>query len=439
MSPLTWAVILLLISVNALYVAAEFAAVGVRRSRIQQRAEQGSALARRLMPTLQDPARLDRYIAACQVGITLSSLVLGAFGQITLARDLAPLLERFAGMQEIAAYSTAAIAVLILLTVMQMVLGELVPKSVALQYPTQAAVATVLPVQWTLAGLSWFIDVLNGSGMLVLRAFRIREPGHRHIHSPEEIELLIAESRQGGMLEPDEHRRLRKALQLGTRSVNDVMVPRTHIVALDAESSYDEVLRVAVESPFTRLPVYEESIDNIVGLVHVRDVALHSLAPGGLFSVRALTRPILVVPQSMSAERLLARMREERRQLAVVADEFGGTAGLVTIDDVLGELLGDVADEFKAAEQLPERLDDGRIRLPGHVSLDEAAQWIGVEWGGASHTVSGRVMEELGRVPSEGERLVIEGVPVVVERVRRRHVEMVVASPARAPVSGEEA
>jgi putative hemolysin len=437
MTLLSWAIILLLIAVNALFVAAEFAAVGARRVRIQQRAEAGSRTAARILHVLQDTKRLDRYIATCQVGITISSLVLGAFGQITLSRALAPLLQGVGGMQEIAAYSTAAVVVLVGLTMMQMVLGELVPKSVALQYPTQTAQSTVLPVLWTQGVLSWFIDVLNGSGLLVLRALGFRDAGPRHIHSPEEIELLIAESRDGGLLEPDEHRRLRKALQLSIRTVNDVMVPRTQIVGLNVESGSAEVLRLAIESPYTRLPVYEETIDNIIGLVHVRDVALRALAPGGVFSLRAILRPMLIVPRSMTAERLLARMREERRQLAVVSDEFGGTAGLVTIDDVLGELLGDVADEFKAAATIPEVLPDGRIRLPGHVRLDEAAQFIGREWSGASHTVSGRVMEELGRVPQDGERLVIEGVPVEVVQVKRRHVELIIATPIKADDGGQ--
>ncbi len=429
MSPVTWAVILFLIATNALYVAAEFAAVGARRSRVQQRAELGSRMARLLLPVIQHPAQLDRYIATCQVGITISSLVLGAFGQVTLARDLAPLLERYAGMQQLAAFSTASVTVLIVLTMMQMVLGELIPKSLALQFPTQTGLATVLPTLWTARMLSWFIAVLNGSGILVLRAFGVREAGHRHIHSPEEIELLIAESRDGGLLEPDEHRRLRKALQLSVRTAAEIMVPRTQIVALDVENGYDEVLRAAIESPHTRLPVYEESIDNIIGVLHVRDVALWTLAPGGVFSVRAITRPILVVPQSMTADRLLAKMREERRAMVVVTDEFGGTAGLVTIGDVLGELLGGVADEFRAAEQMPERLADGRVRLPGHLKVDEAAPWIGREWTGASATVSGRVMEALGRVPADGEKLEIDGVRVTVERVRRRHVESVLAVP----------
>ncbi|MDQ3698126.1 MAG: hemolysin family protein, partial [Gemmatimonadota bacterium] len=393
MTLLSWGIITLLILVNALYVAAEFAAVSVSRSRVQQRAEQGNALARQLMPVLENAAALDRYIAACQIGITLSSLVLGAYGQATLATALVPVFQGLGGMQEVAAQTTAAIVVLVGLTVFQMILGELVPKSLALQYPTAIALWTVVPMRWSLWLLSWFIALLNGSGIALLRLFGVREIGHRHIHSPDEIELLIAESREGGLLEPDEHRRLRKALQLGIRRVSEIMVPRTRIQALDVRVPAHEVLRVVTESPYTRLPIYEGTIDRIVGVVHVQDVAVRAgRADGGRFSLRDIARPVMLIPESMTAEQLLTRFREERRQIAVVADEFGGTAGLITVDDVLEEVMGDVADEFKTSEIEVEVLGDGRVRLSGDLRLEEAASLIGIDWDGEAATVGGWVV-----------------------------------------------
>lgn len=429
MSLTTWIIIFGLILINALYVAAEFSTVSARRSRIQQRAEAGNALARRLLPVLSDPHALDRYIAACQIGITLSSLVLGAYGQATLAVALAPVFEQLGQMQVAAAQSTAAIVVLAGLTVLQMVLGELVPKSLALQYPTQTALWTVLPMQWSLRLLAWFIVVLNGSGIALLRLFRAHEGGHRHIHSPEEIELLIAESRDGGLLEPDEHRRLQQALRLGVSPAREFMVPRLRIRAIDVESSSAEVLHEVTESPFTRIPVYEDSVDRIVGIVHTRDVAAAALGHSGTFSLRTLMRPVLIVPQSMKTDRLLVRMREERQHTAIVADEFGGTAGLITVDDILGELLGDVADEFKVAASTPERLADGRVRLPGDLRLDMAEAWIGLQWDGGAATVAGRVLETLGHVPVAGEQVVIDGVRVEVESVNHHAITAVLATP----------
>ena len=437
MSVVTLLVLVVLIAVNAFYVAAEFAAVGVRRSRIRQKAEDGHALARRLLPILDDSERLDRYIAACQIGITISSLVLGAYGQVTLAAALEPHLARFGGLQTAAAESTAAVIVLIGLTAFQMILGELVPKSVALQYPSQTALYTVLPMQWSLRVLGWFISVLNGSGLAILRLFGAQGAGHRHVHSPQEIEMLIAESREGGLLKPDEHRRLRRALHLGRRPVREIMVPRTGIKAVNSGATVAEVLVQLKASPYTRLPVFRESLDDIVGLIHAKDVALRVAAGRGSDSLDSLLRPILVVPLTLTGEQLLAQMREQRRLMAVVLDEFGGTAGLVTLDDALEEILGDLDDEFKRHGPPPERLPDGRVRLPGQMRLDEAEPWIGRLWDTEAHTVGGAVMEAIGRVPVAGERLEIDEVAVEVEHVVGRRIDSVIARPREVAPEGD--
>jgi CBS domain containing-hemolysin-like protein len=433
MSALVWSIIILLIAVNALYVAAEFSAVSVRQSRVQQRADDGDALARRLLPVLRDAHALDRYVAGCQIGITLSSLVLGAYGQATLTPALGPLLGRTFDLDVGAATSTAAITVLVGLTLGQMILGELIPKSVALQFPTRIALWTAIPMQWSLRLFAWFIAVLNGSGTAILRALGMHAAsGHRHIHSPEEIELLIAESRDGGLLEPDEHYRLRRALRLGIRTVDELMVPRPRIEGIPADAPADVVVRTVSESPFTRLPAYDDNIDGIVGFVHARDVAARALESDRTWSARTVMRPVLIVPQVMTADRVLARMREERRQLAIVVDEFGGTAGLVTVDDILDEVMGgDVGDERQPVDAVPERLPDGRIRVPGDMRVEEAAAWLGVEWeDGKAHTIGGQIMERLDRVPEPGDRLSVHGVQLEVERVRRHAVESVLATPA---------
>lgn len=435
------AILVILIGVNALYVAAEFAAVSVSTSRIQALAEQRSVLARRLLPHLRDAHALDRYIAACQIGITVSSLVLGAYGQATLARELTPVFVRLGGLQEVAAQSTAAIIVLIGLTVFQMVLGELVPKSLALQYPTKVALWTVVPMQWSLRLMAWFIVVLNGSGVAVLRLFGFEASGHRHIHSPEEIEYLLAESREGGLLRANQHRRLRRALRLGTLHVDEILVPRMRIVALDIDVPPAEALSAVLDSPFTRLPVYRGTIDDVIGLVHVKDVARDLAVRPNEIDIASLLRPALFVPASMMADQLLVRMRSESRQLAIVLDEYGGTAGLVTISDVLEQVVGAIADEFKAAPTaMPERLPDGRVRLPGDMHLDELEPWLGTLWESQeAHTVGGRVVEALGRFPRTGERVQIAGIAVQVESVERRVVKSILATvPDRRLVERDE-
>src|SRR5215213_1024503 len=241
---LAWTVISLLILVTALYVAAEFATVSVRKSQIVQSAEQGNRLARRVLPRIETPATLDHYIAACQIGITWSSLVLGAYSQATLARPYAGLLERWTGLDQLTAFSWASFAVLFVITVLQMVLGELVPKSLALQFPTQTALATVVPMELSLRLYSWFLTFLNGSGHAILKMFGMSHAGHEHIHSPEEIDFLIGESRKGGLLDIDESERLRRALRLASRPVRELMVPRRAIVTLDVDAPPESIFRI---------------------------------------------------------------------------------------------------------------------------------------------------------------------------------------------------
>jgi putative hemolysin len=258
---LAGAIIALLILFTGLYVAAEFAAVSARRSRLRRLAEDGNVLAARILPVLEDPRELDRYIAASQVGITLSSLILGAYGQATLAPRLLPLFERFSSMQPAAAESTSAAIVLVGLTTLAVIIGELVPKSLALQNPTGTALFTVLPMQWSMRAFSWSISLLNGSGVALLKMLGVPATGHRHVHSPDEIALLIAESRDGGLLEPQEEVRLHRALRLGLRTARQLMVPRARLAAVDAALPFNEVLRVVAASPFSRLPVYRGSLD----------------------------------------------------------------------------------------------------------------------------------------------------------------------------------
>ncbi len=339
-------IIVLLILLTALYVAAEFAAVGARRSRLRRLAEDGHALAARILPVVEDARELDRYIAVSQIGITLSSLILGAYGQATLAPRVSPWLERF-GLEPQSAQSTAAIVVLLGLTVLAMILGELVPKSIALQDPTRTAIFTVLPMQWSLRLFSFSIGVLNGSGVLLLKLLGVPATGHRHVHSPEEIELLIAESRDGGLLEPAEQVRLHRALRLGLRTARQLMVPRARVAMVDAVTPFADVVHLVAESPFSRLPVYRDNPENVIGILHTRDLAIRSVQPNPPETVTPLLRPIVRAVDTMPVDRLLAFLREKRSHQALVTDERGSIVGLITLEDVLSELLGGVGDELK--------------------------------------------------------------------------------------------
>lgn len=343
---LAGAVIVFLILLTALYVAAEFAAVGARRSRLRRLAEDGNRLAARILPVVEDARELDRYIAVSQIGITLSSLILGAYGQATLAPRVSPLLVRY-GVEPASAESSAAIFVLLVLTFLAMIIGELVPKSIALQDPTRTALLTVIPMQWSLRLFSKSIGLLNGSGVLLLKLIGVPATGHRHVHSPEEIELLIAESRDGGLLEPAEQVRLHRALRLGLRTARQLMVPRERLAVVDADMPFEEAVRFVASSPYSRLPVYRGSQDNVIGVLHTRDLAIRSVQPNPPASVTPLLRPIVRVADTMPVDRLLAFLRERRSHQSLVTSETGAIVGLITLEDVLSELLGGVGDEFK--------------------------------------------------------------------------------------------
>ena len=420
-------VVTALILVNAVYVGAEFAAVSVRRSRIRQLAADGNPLASWLVPLIESPPALDRYIAACQIGITLSSLVLGAYGQATLGGWLTPMFARLGGLQTVAAQSTAAATVLLMLTVAQVIFAELVPKSLALQYPTQAALYTLMPMVPSLWVYRPFITWLNGTSMFLLRLLGAPRQTHRHIHSPEEIALLIAESRDGGLLEADEHLRLQRALRLTLRQAKQLMVPRTHISALSIDTPLEAAIDLVAQSPYSRLPVYRDSIDNIVGVLHTKDLVRWLVGDGTTASLATLVRPIVSVHESVTADRVLKQFRERRAHQALVVDESGGTAGLVTLEDVLSELVGDVGDEFKGDDPAAETLDDGRVRLPGGLGVDDAAALLRTSWESVATTVGGLVTASLGHLPHAGEQVAIGDVEFTVESVAGHAVVSVIA------------
>jgi putative hemolysin len=422
-----------LILVNAIYVGAEFAAVGVRRSRLRQVAASGNRFAAWLLPVIESPAALDRYIAACQIGITFSSLVLGAYAQATMAASLSPVLADLGRFGEAAAQSISAGVILLVLTVVQVIVGELIPKSLALQYPTQAALVTTVPMRPSIWLLAPFVRILNGSGLLILRLIGAPQQAHRHVHSPEEIALLFAESRDGGLLEPDEHRRLQRALRLNLQQARQLMVPRRRISALDIETPVAEVITTVAANPFSRLPVYRGSIDDVLGLVHTKDL-VEALVEGTTRTLADSIRPMATVPESATIDQVLAQLRQHGSHQALVVDEFGGTAGLLTLEDVLAELLGDVGDEFKPSDDpAPQLLDDGRYRLPGGMAVDDAATLLQTEWDTDATTVGGLISAALGQVPVPGDEVAIGDVEFSVERVSNRAVESAIARRRPAP------
>jgi putative hemolysin len=427
-------VVSLLILVNSLYVAAEFSAVSVRGSRIRELAQGGNRLARLLEPVVATPATLDRYVAACQIGITLSSLTLGAYGQASIAPALSPHVGNWLSLDPLFAESATVTGVLVVLTMLQVLIGELVPKSLALQSPTRMAMITVIPMRWSLAAFRALIHVLNGSGVAILRLLGLPDAGsHRHVHSPEELALLIEESHEGGLIESEEQHRLHQALRLPSRTARDLMVPRTAIDAVDIRWDSDRLLKAVLDSPYTRMPVYDGSLDRPIGLLHTRalaaDLARHRDRPA---RVRHLTTPLPVVPETASGDDLLRFFREQKAHQAVVVDEYGSVAGLVTLQDVVSALLGDVGDEFRpGAMPRVSRMPDGRLRLSGQLPLGELPGWLVRRWSGpgSGDTVGTHVVAALDRIPTPGEQVTINDVAVEIGEITQRAPAWVVVTP----------
>ncbi len=419
-------IILLLIALTGFYVAAEFGAVGVRRSRLRRLCEDGDPTAARLLPIVESPQRLNQYIAVSQVGITLSGMILGAYAEARLSPLVTPLLEQFTSLSPQMAESVAGIGVLVALTMLSVVLGEMVPKTAALRYPTEVALLTTVPMLWSARAYAWFIVILDRSAAALRTVLGMPTATHRHVHSPEEIDLLIAESRDGGLLEPQEQVRLHRALRLGRRDARQLMVPRDRLAAIEMSTPLSDVRRIAATSPYSRLPVFRHTIADVVGILHTKDVVTHFLQRGRSGTLAALVRPILRVPDSMAADRLLEFLREQRSHQALVVDATQAVVGMITLEDVIGELLGGVADEFKAPRLLPLRLTDGRVRLPGDLPLDQARVWVEDAWPAEGGSVGAFVRRTAGRLPAPGEELDIAGLHVEVESVENDRIGAII-------------
>jgi CBS domain containing-hemolysin-like protein len=418
-----FAVTTLMIAANALYVAAEFATVSARKSRLHQEAEAGNRLARILMPIIDDPHKLDNYVAACQLGITASSLVLGFYGQSAIATAIVPLFMNFGG--ELAAQSISAVVVLIFLTILQVVLGELLPKSIALRYPERLAELTAIPMTWSLVLFRPFIALFNGTGVLILRILGVPPAAaHTHLHAPEEIEMLVAASAKGGLLDRDERELLDNAFQMSEKTAADIMVPRTSVVAAPLSMPVADQLAQIVREGYSRMPLYRSSIDDIAGFVHIRD--LYRLYVGGETDVQGVLRKAPLVPESASAADVWNRLRQEESYVAIVFDEHGGTAGMITVEDMIEEIFGNVEDEFDGEVIAMTSGVDGRIVVAGDESIADVNEEYHLQLPTENvHTIGGLIIEALGREPHQGDEVTIAGVSLRADVVAGHAVRQV--------------
>ena len=409
-------VVALMIFLNALYVGAEFATVGSRKTRIRQLAANGDALAIRLLPILENNKLLDDYVATCQVGITVSSLVLAAYGE----RVVAPLLEN-AGLHN---PTISSLTILFIFTILQVIFGELFPKSVAVQFPEKLALRLIWPMlwsQWIFRPLIW---VSNGSAHLLLHLLgqKGNDAGHNQLRSPEEIEILVSESHEGGLLEDQEKLFLRNAFRLRSLTPRQVMVHRTRLVAADVKTPPFELLQLALAEGFTRIPVYQEIIDNIIGFVHVKDIFRVHI--NGSEDIGKIIRQVVYVPESIAAMDVWSQLNTQRQYMAVVFDEYGGTAGLITLEDLIEEIMGELQDEFDDESALVTVDQIGRIHLRADLLIKDINEYLNLDLPSENtDTIGGLVFSELGRRPKVGDEVEINGICIRVEKMDDVRVE----------------
>ncbi|MGQ0714903.1 MAG: hemolysin family protein [Gemmatimonadaceae bacterium] len=421
-------IIFVLIALNGLFVAAEFAIVGAPRASIERLARRGHRSARNVRRILDDARQQDRFIATAQLGITLASLGLGMYGEHYLAEWLAARLERFGAGRWIAAHTLASIVAVSVLTYFHIVLGEMVPKSLALQ-KAERTVLWVAPLMRAIQlALFPLVVLLNGIGNGLLRLVGIRRDaaGAEHYRRPEELAYLVRETAAGGLLRKVPAGVVQELFEFGTLTAGEVMVPRVRVVALPLGATTEQMRKALREAPHTRYPVYERTIDRIVGVAHVKDLLRALLAGEDLRRERLRGAPF--VPVSAKVDQVLDAMAEARSQLAVVLEEHGGTAGILTVEDLFEEVVGEFGEDPTAR---PEMLREApnRIRVRGTVRLEDVGAGLGV---GLEHedvdTVGGLVFAVLGRLPKVGDAVVYGALRFEVTAVEERSVGEVVVT-----------
>jgi CBS domain containing-hemolysin-like protein len=429
------AFIVVLLVLNGYFVAAEFALVRSRRTRLQAMVRAGDPIARF---ALSASGNLARVLSTSQLGITLASLGLGWAAQSSFGEAFEAVFSRLPfPVEQSLRVSIGAIVALLVVSFFHVVFGELAPKAAALLHPEQFAkwlAPPLLAFAWVASPFTW---VLNRSAMLVLHGFGQRvDVAREPVHSPDEIRMLVEQSEEQGALEPADAEMLGAVLEFSEKNAREVMTPRTDIVAMPAEASLDDALETVEESRFSRYPVYDESIDHVVGMVHVKDLlgVLHEQLDR--FTVRDVMRSIHVVPGSREVEAVLTDFKRLKEHMAIVLDEYGGTAGLVTMEDLLEEIVGEILDEYDETTEIPvARAVAGETRITGAMSIRELNEQYELSVPEDDYTtIGGYVFGALGRLPVVGDRVSGAGATFEVRAMDGRRIETL-AMKVEKPVS----
>ena len=400
-------IIALLILANGLFVAAEFSIIGARPSRIEQLARSGNRAARWVGEILHDRTRTDRYIATAQLGITLASVGLGMYAEPAIAHLIEEPLHDWFGLEGAIVHTISFIIALAGITYLHVVVGEMVPKSIALQGPERTVLflSTFMRLIGKLFSIP--VSVLNWIGLVTLKILRVPPPGaDSRLYSLDELEMVVLESYAGGLLQEREQELVANLLDFSEERVEQVMIPRTLIMAIPITIPEKELLDLLPTTAYSRLPVYRGSIDNIVGMLHLKDLVRQQLS-GEPLDLPGLLRKVSFVPETLAVKSLLASFKRLHQHMAIVIDEHGGTLGLVTLEDLLEEVVGDVRDEFDASEEAPITIvEPGYLIALGVAQLDDLAAYVPIP----QHdydiaTIGGLVLAELGRRPEVGDEI----------------------------------
>lgn len=426
--------VFLLVATNGFFVAAEFSLVGARRTRITQLAEEGNAAAKTAQKAID---HLDSYIAATQLGITLASLALGWIGEPAVAHLIEPLIHLLPLPEESAETITKTVGVVIafsFVTVLHIVAGELVPKSIALQRPESTSLVVARPVTWFLTLFRPIIRLMNGIGnwMVSVLGFEPAAGEHR-VHSAEELEMLVHSSREAGLLQESEETLLRRVFDFSDITVEEIMRPRVDVDAIADDIKLAELLKIVVSNHHSRYPVYHDSIDNVVGLLLTKDLLdlvvtkPELLTKQDTFNLKPLLREPVFIPGTVGVDKLLEQMQENKTHLAVVIDEYGGMAGVATMEDVIEQLVGEVQDEYDdEPETASISLQGNETLVDGMVSLNEVIERFGDPGGTPeSTTIGGYVAERLNRIPTVGDTVIFADYDLSVDDMEGMRVARV--------------
>lgn len=416
----------LLVLVNGFFVAAEFSLVSVRKTRIAELVERGETGAEAVQKAISDP---DSVIATTQLGITLSSLALGWLGEPALSNFILPLVELFpAEIQSEVSHTISAVIAFSIITFLVVVIGELAPKSIALDNPEKTSLAIAGPILWTKKIFKPVIWVLKGTGNALLRWIGI-EPasGHQLVHSVEELKMIVDASTKEGVVQSDAREMLVAVFDLKDILVRQVMIPRTEIIGVEADSPLDNIINLISESTYTKFPVYDDNLDQILGIVHVKDLLRAMQSPDcDKCIARDLTHEPMYIPETATVSTLLTQFRVNRQHIAIVMDEYGGTAGLVTLEDLLEEIVGEVSDPFDRITPEFQTQPDGSILIDGLTLINDVNERLGLDLIDPHYdTIAGYVMGRLSRIPEVNDIVEEDDVIIQVEEMDGMRIERV--------------